>query len=148
MKLDEKDQAILQELLKDSKQTTHCISKKLNIPITTVHNRIKKLESQKIIKKFTVNVDYLKLGRSIPAFIGITVDYSSSKDKRLSQTEVARAIKNIEGVQGVAVLTGEMDILAKVIAKDLSELNQIVTEKLRKIPGVDKTKTSVILKEV
>ena len=45
-------------------------------------------------------------------------------------------------------MTGGTDILAKVIAGDIFELNEVVTEKMRNIAGVDKTQTSIVLLEV
>ena len=49
--MDEKDEKILKLLKENSKLTTQQISKKTLIPITTIHNRIKKLEKEGIIKK-------------------------------------------------------------------------------------------------
>ena len=50
MKIDKKDRKIIAELVLDSRQTTGKLSKKLNIPVTTVHNRIKKLIKMGVIK--------------------------------------------------------------------------------------------------
>src|SRR3989338_5819955 len=144
MKLDEKDRAIIRELLKNSKQTTSQLSKKLNIPITTIHNRIKKLESEKIIRYYTVNLDYKLLGQPILALIGVTVNYQAGgAGKKISQTEVATQLKNIPGVQEATIMTGGTDIMTKVLAADIMELNEIVTEKMRNVLGVDKTQTAI-----
>lgn len=148
MKIDDKDRAIIQELLSDSKQTTHQLSKRLHIPITTIHNRIKKLEKERVILNYTVRLDYKKLGKPIPAVIGITVNYSALPGKKISQIEVAKEVKKIDGVQEVTLMTGGTDIMVKILATDIEELNTIVTEKLRNIAGVDKTQTSIVLKEV
>jgi len=148
MKFDDKDRAILRELMANSKQTTNRLSKRLNIPITTIHNRIKKLEKEKVILNYTVKLDYKKLGKPIPAVIGITVNYSVMPGKKISQLEIAKEIKKIDGVQEVTLMTGGTDIMVKVLASDIEELNTFVTEKLRNISGVDKTQTSIVLKEV
>lgn len=149
MKIDEKDRAILQELGMDAKQTTSKLSKKLHIPITTVHNRIKKLEKEKIILNYTLNLDHNKLGKPVPAYIGISVNYQAgSGSKRINQVDVAEEIRKIDGIQEVKIMTGGSDILVKVLARDIPELNEIVTEKLRNVLGVDKTQTSIVLKEV
>ena len=58
--MDEKDEQILQILLINSKLSTHQISKKTGIPITTVHNRIKKLTKKGIIKGYTIVIDHKK----------------------------------------------------------------------------------------
>jgi Lrp/AsnC family transcriptional regulator, leucine-responsive regulatory protein len=147
MAVDSKDRKIVEELLKDSRQTSSSLSKKLNIPITTVHNRIKKLIKSGIILNYTINLDHNLLGRPVPAYIGITINYNVP-GKKINQLEVARKIKAIDGVYEVLIMTGGSDILAKVLAKDIGDLNMIVTEKLRNVEGVDKTQTAIILKEI
>ena len=73
--LDKKDLAILEILKHNSNLSTQNIAKKTNIPITTVHNRIKKLEKEGIIKEYSVVLDNKKIGKPIAAYILITVDY-------------------------------------------------------------------------
>lgn len=146
VKIDDKDRIILNELIKDSKQTTGRLGKKLNIPITTIHNRIKKLEKTGIIINYTLNVNYKKLGKPIMAYVSATVDYKV--DKKINQLSIAKQIKSLEGVKEVTILAGGIDILIKVLAKDIEDLNNMVTIKLRNITGVDKTQTMIILQQV
>ena len=145
--VDNKDRKIIEELVRNSRQTTSQLSKKLNIPITTVHNRIKKLIKTGVIINYTVNLDHNLLGRPVPAYIGVTINYTVP-GKKVNQTDIANQIKKIEGVYEVYILTGGSDILVKVLVKDITELNNFVTEKLRNVSGVDKTQTSIILKEL
>ena len=147
MKLDLKDRKIISELVANSKQTTSQISKKTRIPITTVHNRIKRLEKQGLIINYTVNLDYHELGRPVCAYIGITINYNIP-NKKINQIEVANKIKEIEGVYETYIMTGGSDIFIKILAKDIQDLNIIVTERLRNIVGVDKTQTAIVLKQV
>lgn len=148
LRIDEKDRAIIHQLLEDSRQTTYMLGKKTGLPMTTVHNRITKLKKMGIIVHYTVRLDYKKLGRPILAYVGISVEYKTSGGKRLSQEGIAQQIKKLEGVQDVSILAGGMDIMIKVLATDIEDLNKLVTERLRNIEGVDKTQTSIVLKEV
>ena len=145
--IDNKDTKIIEELVKDSRQTTSQLSKKLNVPITTIHNRIKKLVETQVIINYTVNLNHNLLGRTIPAYIWISINYTVP-DKKINQSDIASQIKKIDGVYEVYMLTGGSDVLVKVLVKDIAELNTLVTEKLRNVSGVDKTQTSIILKEV
>ena len=147
MAVDNKDRRIVAELVKDSRQTTSKLSKKLNIPITTVHNRIKKLVKEGVIINYTINLDHNQLGRPIPAYIGVTIDYNVS-GRKIKQVDVAKELKKIDGVYEVYIMTGGSDILVKVLAVDIQDLNNLVTEKLRNVTGVDKTQTAIILKEL
>ncbi len=146
-KPDEKDISIIKCLKEDCKQPIESIGKKTGIPPTTVHNRIKKMEKEKVILNSTVNVDLKKLGKAVTAFVGVKINYNVMA-KKIKQDEVAKEIKKIDGIEYVAVITGDTDIMAKAVAKDTEELNTIITKKLRNIDGVDKTQTMIVLEQI
>ena len=139
---------ILEVLQNNAKLTTHKISKKLAMPITTIHNRIKKLEKLGIIKRYTVELDYKKLDKGLFAYIGVTVTYTSPSGKKLHQEDIAKKIKKLAGVEEVNIMAGGNDILIKIRLKDIDELNDFVVRKLREIDGVDKTQTMVVMSSV
>lgn len=146
-KIDSKDREIITELVSNSRQTVGQLGKKLGMPPTTIHHRIKKLEASGIINGYSANINYKKLGRPIMAFVGIGVEYHVA-GKQIRQMDVARKVRSLEGVHEVAILTGGMDILVKILAKDIEDLNNIVTEKLRNVDGVDKTQTMIVLAQI
>ena len=113
MNLDDKDMDILSLLKKNAKSTTQQISRELNIPITTVHNRIKKLESSEIISKYTVVLNQKKLGKTISARLAIRVT------KLADQNKICNELLNLEAVDRVYQITGDHDIVAKVCLKDI-----------------------------
>ena len=146
--MDKKDEKILELLRENSKLTTQQISKKTLIPITTVHNRIKKLEKERIITKYTIQHDHKKLGKNLGAYIQIVVDYKLLKEIKMFQHDLAKKLKQNEFVEEAAMVTGGTDILIKVRVKDVDELDNFVTKVLRNIDGIEKTQTMVILHEV
>ncbi|MBI2658827.1 Lrp/AsnC family transcriptional regulator [Candidatus Woesearchaeota archaeon] len=146
--MDEKDEKILRILKENSKLTTHKISKKILMPITTIHNRIKKLEKEGIIKRYTIELDNKKIGKNIAAYIHIVVDYKLLKEIKMSQHELARKLKQNEFVEEAAMVTGGTDIIIKVRVKDIDELDDFVTKKLRNIDGIEKTQTMIVLNEI
>ena len=146
--MDEKDEKILKLLKENSKLTTQQISKKTLIPITTIHNRIKKLEKEGIIKRYTLELDNKKIGKNIAAYIHIVVDYRLLKQIKMSQHELAKKLKQYEFVEEAAMVTGGTDIIIKVRVKDIDELDDFVTKKLRNIDGIEKTQTMIVLNEI
>lgn len=146
MSLDDKDLSILDELIIDSSQTTKQLSKKLRIPITTVHNRTKKMQESGVIKKYTIEPSYELLGRPIHAYIFISIAYKPGSTSR-SQQDIGKEIKRL-GATRVSIVTGETDMIAEVHVSDISELNNFVTNKLRFIKGVDQTRTTIVLDEL
>ena len=148
MDLNEKDLQVLEELKQNAKRTTSQISKRVNLPITTVHNRIKKLEKLGIIKSYTVELDYKKLEKPVAAYVMVQVIYMLPSGIKVMQEDVAKHIKGLPGVESVELITGGTDILVKIRVKDVDELNDFIIRKLRKIEGVDKAQTSVVLSKI
>ncbi len=147
MKLDKKDHSIISQLEHDAKLTTGQISKKLNIPVTTVHNRIKKLEEKGIIKGYTVRLDHAKLGKPMLAYILVSVSYNLPSGKKIEQNELASKLRKFEEVEEVSITTGGTDILLKVRSSTVEELNDFIIKKLRSVDGIDKTQTMLVLSQ-
>ncbi|MBI4155309.1 Lrp/AsnC family transcriptional regulator [Candidatus Woesearchaeota archaeon] len=145
--LDEKDFLLLKILKENSKLSTKEISKKLLMPLTTIHNRIKKLERINAIKNYTVNLNDKTLG-TLSAFILVTVDYNLLKLRNTTQHELVKTIKANDLVEQTAMVTGSHDIIIKVRVKNIQELDNFVTTYLRNLHGIQKTQTMVILNEV
>lgn len=144
-KIDPKDLKILNLLKVDAKLTSQQIFRKTLIPVTTVHNRIKKLERMGIIKGYTILLDHKKLGKGIMAFILMTVTYLLPSGKKISQTELAKAISRLPEVEETHIVTGGTDIIIKVRVKDMDDLNNFVINKLRSLDGVENTQTIITL---
>jgi Lrp/AsnC family transcriptional regulator, leucine-responsive regulatory protein len=89
--MDEKDKLILFELLQDCRESLSKIAKKVGLPQQTVSYRIKKLEEAKIIKKYTVNINYPKLGYSRHSLYldvkGVTADVVDNYLKEITDIE-------------------------------------------------------------
>ena len=147
MRLDEKDHKILEVLKENAKLTTSQISKKTKIPITTVHNRIKRLENSGVIKNYTVVLDHKLLGEEVLVYILVTVNYNIPGEK-ISQDKIANQIKKHPFVEEVNITTGENDMIVKARFSSISQLNDFITKTLRNIEGVDRTQTMVVLSEI
>ncbi|MCD6189402.1 MAG: Lrp/AsnC family transcriptional regulator [Thermococcus sp.] len=137
--LDTIDLKLLKELKKNSRENIASLSKKLGIPRTTVHYRIKKLVNEGIIEKFTIKPNYKKLNLGTTAFILARYE----PDSGLTQREVAKRIAQIEEVYEVHIIAGEWDLLIKVRAPSAEDIGKVVIDKLREIKGVGQTVTMV-----
>lgn len=146
--LDEKDMRILEQLKRNSKLTSQQISRETLIPITTVHNRIKKMTKTGIIRGYSVILDNKKLGYDIIAFIMISVNYLAADGSRISQEELAKNISRMPRVVETHIVTGGTDIIAKIRVHDIGELNNFVTKELRNIDGVENTETMIVLETI
>jgi len=145
--LDEKDYVILDALKHNGRFSSQQISKKTKLPISTVHNRIKKMGQLGVIRGYTVLVDQKRTGM-IGAYVLVVVNYHPPDGSTIDQYELAKKIKQISCVEEVSMTTGATDIVVKVQSKNMDELNEFVTKQLRNFKGVDKTQTLVVLNSI
>ncbi|MFH0884310.1 MAG: Lrp/AsnC family transcriptional regulator [Candidatus Micrarchaeota archaeon] len=125
-KLDEKDFALIEELRKDSKLSEQKLARKTSIPMTTVHNRLRKLRGLGVITGYTVRLDHAKLGRPLTAYVLLKVAPGADQKRLLAQ------IASMPLVCEAAIVAGsEFDIVLKARAASLKDLNDMVVEGLR-----------------
>jgi len=135
--MDEKDSAILQELMTDSRKTTKAIARELDIPRATVHDRIVKMEQRKIIRKYTAVPDFAQLGLGVTSFVLVQFEPKEG----LSQRETAEEIAGLPGIFEVHMISGEYDMLLKVRGTSMEGIGKLVIDKLREVDGVARTLT-------
>jgi len=146
VQIDDKSNQILDFLKQNCKLSSRELSKKTKIPLTTVHNKIKKLKEQGVIKKYSIEIDYEKLGLKLCAYIMANVNYNINH--KISQQEIAKKINNLHFVESVDKITGDMDLMIKVRTKNIQQLNGLITKQLRNIEGIDKTVSMIVLEEI
>lgn len=139
--LDEKDRKILRELERDCRQRTNAIANATNIPVTTVHNRIKKLSSSGHISSFRAVLDPDKLEKPLVSFVFVSLNRNSEQDDTKSDRELIAKIASHPAVQEVHTVTGDWDLLLKIRAKDIGELEDIITSELREPKLIERAQT-------
>jgi len=146
--IDQKDQKILEALKQNSRQSMHQIAKKTMIPVTTVFNRVKRLERLGVIKAYTIEVDQKKLGKILSGYILANVDYNDLKKYNYSQKGIAELIAKLPEVESVTIMAGGTDLIIAVHVASIEELSNFVTDKLRNLGGIEKTNTLIALEKV
>ncbi len=145
--LDEKDYTILNVLKTEARLSTQQISRKTRIPITTVHNRLKRMESSGVIRGYGAILNPALMG-NITAFVLISVMYHLSGGRVIDQEELAGKVSRNPVVEEVSIISGSRDLIVKVRVKSVEELNDFVIKYLRSIPGIERTETAVVLKSI
>lgn len=139
-RIDDLDLKILRELSKDASISVPSLSKKININSSVVYSRIKRLVKRGLIKKFTIIINDEALGFNVKALTGITMD-SKLRDN------VLKELFKIPEVREVAEVTGRFDILVTMTARSLDEMHQIISEKVGRVEGVQKTETFIEMRK-
>ena len=139
-RIDDLDLKILSELSKDASISVPKLSKKININASVVYSRIKRLIKRGLIKKFTVVINDEALGFNVKALTGINMD-SKLRDNVLNE------LFKIPEVREVSEVTGRFDVLVTMNARSLDEMHQLISEKVGRIEGVQKTETFIEMRK-
>ena len=139
---DKLDFAILRVLREDSRKTLQEISAVVGLSPTSCWTRIKKLESQGVIKRYTVDLDPAKLGYH--DFVIVQVTLESHTDETLY--EFGRVLATIPEIQEAYLVSGDYDYYIRIAVRDTRDYERLLREKLYKIPGIRHSKSSFVLR--
>ncbi|GLR16219.1 Lrp/AsnC ligand binding domain-containing protein [Portibacter lacus] len=139
--IDELDLKILSVLMEDAKTPYTEIGKKLFVSGGTIHVRMKKLQDIGIVKGAYLNIDHVLLGYDLSAFLGIYLKESSM------YLDVIAALKEIPEIVSAHYTTGVYSIFARVICRDTDHLREVLSGKVQKIKGIQRTETFISLEE-
>ncbi|HDJ22055.1 MAG TPA: Lrp/AsnC family transcriptional regulator [Candidatus Bathyarchaeota archaeon] len=135
--IDEVSLKVLEEFVRDSRQSIREVARKLGVSSGTVASRLKEMEAQGIIKGYTTLLDYEKLGYVLTAVTEVIVSGGMIK-------EVGEEIARLSQAIAVYNITGDADILVVGKFDSRQSLSNFI-ERVLKLPNVVRTKTSVVL---
>ncbi len=120
------------------------ISNALQMPRATIFERMERLKKEGFIRKYTVDLDYEKLGYSVLAYILIQYDSKSKTDQRTLCANLAK----LDSVISASIITGDWDIIILTAQKTMKDLSTFVLEKLRTMDGVEKSLTIPLFERI
>jgi Lrp/AsnC family leucine-responsive transcriptional regulator len=136
--IDDKDQKIINILLKSGRESASGISEKLNLSVPTVIDRIKKMQDSDIISGFKAVINYKKIGLDVSALITIISESSSNF------SDIVNKSKETPEVISCFATTGHGSHVMVVNAENTNSLERIL-RKIQSWPGVKRTETQIIL---
>lgn len=139
--LDELDLQILELLIKDCRTPYLEIARICHVSGGTIHVRMKKMEDMGIIKGSRIVLNLSKLGYDVCCFVGIYVDKASSFNSVFDQ------MSNIKEVVELHLTTGDYSMFAKIVCKNISDLQDVLLNKINNIDGISRTDTFVSLSQ-
>lgn len=129
---DEKDLAILRLLQQNAKLTVREIAAAVHLSATPVHERIRRMEEQGVIKQYVALVDHAKVKKGL-----MVICYVSLKEH--SKKSGARFIKTIQELPEVIEcynISGEYDFMLKVVAEHMEAYYDFHVNKLSQIENM------------
>jgi len=140
--LDKNDKKILEELQRDADRKIYQLEKATLLPRSTIHNRVKKLKKDQVIKKIKAIVDPEKIDLDVCVLIHIVVSFKKGTH------EIAERLSRLKNVEEVYITAGVFDIIAKVRFRNNKGLSDFIFNDktgLKTWQGVERTESMICL---
>ena len=144
MKLDALDKKILAIIQKDSKLTNKQLSLQLNLSVTAVYERIKKLERAGIIKKYVAVIDKDKVDKSFLIFCHVKLVQHSKQFLSTFEKEILQ----LDEISECFHVSGDYDYILKIYVKDMQAYREFMVTKLTTIKYIGSTHSIFTIGEV
>lgn len=144
MNFDAIDVKLLKLLQEDCKRTNKELSGKLNLSVTAVYERIRKLEKEGVISKYVALLRNEKVNKSFMAFCHIKLVQHAQDYVIKFEKEVA----NLAEVMECYHISGDYDYLLKVVVSDMEAFREFMVNKLTTINHIGSTHSMFVINEV
>ena len=140
--MDDLDSKILAALMADGRVTWSDLAARCGVSSPAIGERVRRLEKRGIIQGYRVVVDPVQLGYDITAFVAVVLEHPDYRQRFLDYVQITPAIQECHHV------AGDGDYLLKVRCGRMADLEQILSEEIKGLPGILQTKTSIALSTV
>ena len=144
MKLDIIDKKLLELLQADTKKTNKELSSKLNLSVTAVYERIKKLEREGVINKYVAILDKSKIQKNFVVFCHVKLAQHNIDLIKHFEKEILKLDEVLECYH----VSGDYDYILKIFVKDMEEYREFMVKKLTTIKDIDSTHSTFMIGEV
>lgn len=137
--IDSSDRQILEILQGNARTSNAEIARRVGLAPSAVHERIRKLEERGVISGYASKIDPKSADLGLLAFIFVRSDDSEGED------DAARVLAELPEVQEVHHVAGEDCFLVKVRTRDTDALGALLRDRVKSIPSVRGTRTTIVL---
>ena len=135
--LDQTDLLLVDALQQDAAQRLEDLARVVRLAPSSVHDRLRRLERDGIIRRWSVDLDAAALGLGVLAYVGVRAARPCS--------ELVDALAKIPAIEECHSVAGQISLLLKVRVATTPALLDLV-ERIRQIPGIEGTETTIVLK--
>ncbi|WP_176025608.1 Lrp/AsnC family transcriptional regulator [Burkholderia vietnamiensis] len=142
--LDRVDRHLLAVLLENGRASNLDLAKAVGLSPAQTLRRHRRLEEIGAIRRYETRLCPDTLGFGVTAFVHVTMERGHIRD--LSKFQ--KLVSDLAQIQECFSVTGDIDYVLKVVARDLKGLSTFLLETLMRIPGVSGVHSSVCLDEI
>ncbi|HEY4886855.1 MAG TPA: Lrp/AsnC family transcriptional regulator [Myxococcales bacterium] len=140
--MDHIDYRILDLLQRDARTTQVQIAEAVGLSQPSVADRIRKLDQSGVVLGYVARLDARRMGNDIRAFIGVRVSHPRHHEG------FTRRIQQIPDVLECHRVAGLDSYVLKVVSRNTETLDDLISGTLRRLPGVTRTTTTIVLATV
>ncbi|MGA1836311.1 Lrp/AsnC family transcriptional regulator [Herbiconiux sp. 11R-BC] len=135
VQLDDVDLALLRELSRDSRQSQRALGRQINMSAPAVAERIARFERNGVLRKYSIDIDWDRLGYDVVVFMPITLESGGDIEPTLA------AFREIPELEELTVVAGRYDLLARFRLSDQRHLRELLLDRVWQIPNVARIET-------
>jgi len=137
--MDAVDRQLVEALRADGRASWAELARRVGLTAPSVQERVRRLEERGVITGYAARVSPEALGYGVSALVGVyQADGAETED-------VARRLRDVAAVEDCYYVAGDQEFVVKVRAADVAALEHVVSA-LRRIRGVARTRTTVVLR--
>ncbi|MBC8081029.1 MAG: Lrp/AsnC family transcriptional regulator [Gorillibacterium sp.] len=140
--MDALDYKIIQALMLDGRKTWSELAGVLGLSSPAAADRVRRLEEQGVIMGYTAIIQAESVGCDLAALIAVSLEKPEHREAFLNK------INRMTEVQECHHTAGDEDYLLKVRCRGTKDLERMISQELKTLPGILKTKTTIILSTV
>jgi DNA-binding Lrp family transcriptional regulator len=135
---------VLAHLQDDARVTSVELARRLKLSSAGLQKRVRKLEERGVIQRYATLLSRKAIGLELLCFVQVSLAHHRPG----SVERFPDRIRSMPEVLECHYLTGEVDYLLKVVVATHQDLERFLFDKLMKVSGVDRIRTSIVLKEI
>lgn len=140
--MDAVDHKILTVLMVDGRVSWADLAESVGLSAPAVAERVRRLEDRGVIRGYAADVNGSQVGAHMTALVAVTLDGPGARDGFL------RVVRDTAEVQECHHTAGDDDYLLKVRCGGTADLERLLSDVLKSVPGVSRTRTTVVLSTV
>ena len=143
-RLDSLDRKLLTYLQDDARASSAELARRVGLSGPGLQKRLKKLETRGVVTRYATLVNREAVGLDLLCFVHVMLAHHRPN----SVKRFPGRVRAMPEVLECHFLTGEFDYLMKIVVANHDQLEKFLFEKLMKVDGVDRIRTSIVVKEV
>lgn len=137
--MDETDRIVVRALWEQGRMSWAELGSRVGLSAPGAAERVRRLESKGVIRGFSARVDPRAVGLPLTGFVEVTLE------RPLHRKAFLDLVAGLEEVQECHHVAGEYDYLLKVRCRDTLDLDRVISDRLKSLRGVARTRTTIVL---